>query len=75
MVVPSGNVVQAYYRCRSTAGAQSTLDVGGRVLRNLRCDDKTHWQRNVPVAQGRSNSLTLGMHSGGSATLSVWGRP
>jgi len=62
-----GDKVKVYYRCSSTASARGTLDVGGRVFRNLPCDDKIHLQRDVRVVPGQKHSVTLGMHSGGTA--------
>jgi len=70
---PPGEVVQVYYRCRSATGAAGVLDVGGRKHPNLPCDDKVHWLRNVQVAGGERNTVTLRMYSGGTATVSIWG--
>jgi hypothetical protein len=68
-----GDVVQVYYRCRNTAGAAGVLDVNGTPHKNLPCDDKIHWLRNVRVAGGERNTVTFGMYSGGTATVSIWG--
>ncbi len=72
---PPGSVVQIYYRCRSTAGAQAVLDVAGRSVGDLPCDDKVHWMRNHAVKPGQEYPVTLRMLSGGSAALSVWAGP
>ena len=72
---PPGNVVQIYYRCRTTAQARAVLDVAGRSVGNLPCDDKVHWMRNHKVKPGERHPVTLRMLSGGNATVSVWGGP
>jgi hypothetical protein len=73
---PPGSVVQIYYRCSSTAGAQAVLDVTGHPpLRSLRCDDKVHWMRNHRVTPGKEYQVSLGMYSGGKAALSIWAGP
>lgn len=67
------NVVQVYYRCRSTGSASAVVSIGNTFKRGgLRCDDKVHWLRNVPVTPRSKPNATLGMYSGGSATLSIW---
>jgi hypothetical protein len=72
-----GRAVQLYYRCKHGVTGKVAIFGGSDNApakgATMRCDDKVHWVKSVPVIPGRSYTVRLRVESPGFAGYSVWG--
>jgi hypothetical protein len=71
-IFPQANVVNISFNCRTNSGAAAVIDIGGKKFGNRPCDGKIHSIPGVAVESGERIPVTMGMQSGGTATLSIW---